>query len=105
MPHGSHIYARAYDMAKAKMYAYPQSYHALPHWKCVMRCCANCPYANFPDQETDDQYSDISPSIRFHIYHLIANCTTHGRIPLTDRGNCCECKQDYVSEKSTKYIH
>ena len=36
MPHGRHIYAKASDMAKATMCAYPQPDHALPHWKCVM---------------------------------------------------------------------
>ena len=36
MPHGRHIYAQASDMAKATMCTYPQSDHALPHWKCVL---------------------------------------------------------------------
>ena len=50
MTHGRHIYAKASDMAKAKMWTYPQSDHVLPHWKCVLRCCADCPYINIPDQ-------------------------------------------------------
>ena len=33
MPHGRHIYANAYDMAKSKICAYSQSDHASPHWK------------------------------------------------------------------------
>ena len=37
MPHGSHIYATASDIANATMCAYPQSEHSLPHWKCVLR--------------------------------------------------------------------
>ena len=40
MPYGSHIYPRASDMKNATMCAYPQSDHALPHWKCVLRYCA-----------------------------------------------------------------
>ena len=36
IPHGRYIYAKAPDMEKAKMCAYPQSYHALSHWKCVL---------------------------------------------------------------------
>ena len=36
MTHGLHIYANAYDTAKATICAYPHSYHALPHWKCVL---------------------------------------------------------------------
>ena len=54
MTHGSHIYAKAYDMEKATMCAYLQSDHALPHCKCVMRCCSKCKNVNIPDQETDD---------------------------------------------------
>ena len=84
------------------MCAYPQSDHALPHWKCVLRCCSKCPGVNFPDQETDDQYSGTRPSIRFHIYNLIARCTTHGKLPLNDKKICCMCKQDSTSEQQTK---
>ena len=80
MPHWRNIYAKGYDMAKAKTCTYPHSYHALPHWKCVLRCCDKCPYINFPDQETDIQYSETTPSIRFHIYHIIGCFTAHGRI-------------------------
>ena len=84
MPHGSHIYAKAYDVAKATMCAYPHSYHALTYWKCVLGCCAKRPSLNLPDHETDAHYPDTSPSISFHIYYLISRCITHGRLPLTD---------------------
>ena len=49
-----------------------------------MRCCAKCPSVNLSDQEKYDQYSDTSPSNLFHIYYLIARCSTHGKLPLTD---------------------
>ena len=84
MPHGRHIYAKSYDMGKATMCAYSQSDHALPKFKCVMQCCAKFPSINITDQETYYQYPDTSPSIRFHIYQLIARCTTYVRIPLTE---------------------
>ena len=99
MPHGRHIYAKAHDTAKATMCAYPQSDHVLTHCKCVMRCCAKCSGINLHDQETDDQYSNTSPSICFHIYNLIARCTTHGRLPLTDKRIRCKCKHDTASEQ------
>ena len=102
MSHGHHIYAKASDMEESKMCVYPQSDHALPHWKCVLKCCAKCPSVNLPDQETYDQYFRNSPSIVFHIYHLIARCTKHGRLPLNDKKICCKCKQYSVSEQSTK---
>ena len=66
-----------------------------------MQCCAKFPSVNLPDQETDDQYTNTSPSISFHIYHLIARCSKHGRLLLTDKKNH-KCKQDSVSEQYTK---
>ena len=61
MPHGRHIYAKAYDMEKDTICAYPQSDHVLPHWKYVLRCCADCSCINITDQEIDDQNSDTTP--------------------------------------------
>ena len=84
MPHGRHIYAKAYDTEKATMCAYTQSDHALPHCKCVIRCCAKFTSVNITDPETDDKYLDTNTSIKFNIYHLIARCSTHGRLPLAD---------------------
>ena len=91
-------------MARAKMCAYSQSDLTLPQWKCVLRCCAKCPSINLPDQETDDQYPDTSPSIRFHIYHMITRCTKHGRIPLTDKKSCLKCQQ-YTAPENQQNIH
>ena len=99
MPHGRHIYAKAYDMAKATMCEWSQSYHALPHWKCVLRCCAKYPSINLPKQETYNQYSDTSPSIRFHIYHMIECCTKYIRLPLTENKSCHKCQQDIASRQ------
>ena len=74
MPYGHHIYAKVSVVAKAAMCPYPHSDNALPHLKCVLRCCAKCTSANIPEQEIDNQYSDTSLSIRFHMYHKIACC-------------------------------
>ena len=52
----NHIYAKESDMEKAKMCAYPQYDHTLPHFKCLLRCCANCPCININDQETYNQH-------------------------------------------------
>ena len=102
MPHGRHIYANSSAMTKTKMCSYPHSDHALPHWKRVLKCCAKCPCVNITDQEKDDQYSDTSTSIRFHIYHIIPRFTTHGRLPLNHRKICRMCKQDSASQYPTK---
>ena len=73
----------------------------LPKWKYVLRCCAKCSCVNITDQETDDQYSNKTPSIRFLIYHTISRCTANGRIMLNDIKICCMCKHDSTSEQST----
>ena len=101
MPHGRHIYAKAYDMEKAAICTYSQYAYALPHWKCVLRFCYKCPFINLPEQETDNQYSETKPSIRFHIYHIIGSCTAHGRIPLKERISCYTCKQESLPDQST----
>ena len=41
-PHGKHMFETAYDMEMATMCVYPSYKYALPHWKCVFRCCAKC---------------------------------------------------------------
>ena len=52
--HGRHIYAKTSDMAQDTMCSYRQSDHVLPYCKFVLRCCADCPCINIPDQETDN---------------------------------------------------
>ena len=94
MPNGRHIYANAYDMAKATMCAYPHSDHALPHCKRVLRCFSKFPCVNITDKKTDDQYSDTTTSIFFHIHHLISHFTAHLMIPLNERKFFRKCKND-----------
>ena len=50
IPHGRHICAKAYSMAKATMCANSQYDHTLPHWKYVLRCFAQYPSINIPEQ-------------------------------------------------------
>ena len=88
MPHERYIYAKAYDMVKAKICANSQSDHALPHWKCVLRCFPQCTSINIPDQEIYDKHTNPSPSICFNIYHLISPCKKHGRLSLTEKKSC-----------------
>ena len=103
MPRGRHIYAKAYDMVKSTICAYSHSDHVLPHWKFVLRCCAKYTIIILPVQETDDKHPDTSPSIRFHIYHMIELCIKYDRIPLTDKNICLECQHDTASEQPAKY--
>ena len=87
MPHGRHIYSKVDDIGKARMCVYPQPDHALSHCKFVLQYCANFPCINIPDQESDKKHKKTTPSIRFHIYHIIGRCTAHGRIKLKDKTN------------------
>ena len=104
MPYRRRIYAKAYDMTKSTMCAYSQSDYVLPHWKCLLRCYAKRPSINIPDQEIDDKHPNPSPSILFRIYHLIAHCTKHVSLPLSDNKIFRECQQDIASGQS-KYIY
>ena len=65
MPHGRHIYAKASDIANATMCTNPRSDHALPHCKCVLRCFADCPCINIPDQETTKNMKKLHPQLCF----------------------------------------
>ena len=47
------------------MCAYPQYDHAFPHWKCVLRCCADCSCINLPDQETNKNMKKQNPQLGF----------------------------------------
>ena len=61
MPHGRHIYAKASNMENDTICTYPQSTHALPHWKFILWCCAKCTFIKIYDQEIDNQYSETTP--------------------------------------------
>ena len=65
MPHGSHICAKASDMSNATMCTYPQSENALPHLKCVVQCCADCPCINITDQVTTKSKKKQHPQLGF----------------------------------------
>ena len=65
MPHGRHIYVKASDMANATMCTYPQYDHALPHWKCGLWCCDDCPCINLPDQEKNKNTKKQHPLLDY----------------------------------------
>ena len=73
MSHERHIYAKASDMAKAEMCTYPQSDHALPHGKLVLRCCAECPCIYLPDQETNKNMKKQHPQLGFTFITSLEN--------------------------------
>ena len=74
------------------MCAYPTSKYALPHWKCVLSCCAQCPRVDLPTTESDDNNSNFISFIRFHVYQRIARCTVHVRWPFNEKEQCHLCE-------------
>ena len=80
IPHGKNIFQAAYDMSTATMFAYTSSNYALPHWKCVLRCCENFLQIDLQILESDYHNSNVSPTIIFNEYQHIARCTMHDRI-------------------------
>ena len=65
MPHRRNIYSKASDMVNATMCTNPHSDNALPHLKCVLQCCADCPCINLPDQETTIKMKKQHPQLGF----------------------------------------
>ena len=52
-------------MANATMFNNPHFDNALPHWKCVLRCCANCPCINLSDKERTKNMNKQQPQLGF----------------------------------------
>ena len=65
IPHGRHIYTKSSDMVNATMCTYPQSNHALPYLKFVLRCCSEYTHINLSDQETNKTHEETTPLIQF----------------------------------------
>ena len=67
------------------MRAYTSSNYVLPHCKCVLRFCEQCPRVDLPSPESDKHNSNVSPTICFHVYQHISRCTVHVRRPLNEK--------------------
>ena len=65
IPHGRNIYNKASNMANSTICTYPQSDDALSHQKCVLWCCAECPYINLTYQKTDKKKNKQHPQYSF----------------------------------------
>ena len=114
LPHRHHIYATSYDMAMARMCAYSQYHHTLPHWKCVLRCCAIFPRIYLQSEESDRHHSTTLPTIRFHVYHLIfmlyslgdTHSTKRGKlIVFTRSGFCATCRTIHLENSLFRCSH
>ena len=57
-----------------------------------MRCCAKCPRIDLTSLESDDQNLNFSPTICFHVHHIIARWTVHDRHPFNENRQCWFCE-------------
>ena len=78
MPHGKHIFQIAFEMSMATMCAYPSSKYALPHWKCMLRCCAQYTRIDLPSPKSYQHNLNVIPP-PFLCLSNIAYCIVNGR--------------------------
>ena len=88
MINGEHKYPKARQAAYAMLCECPNTENNLPHWKCVLGCCNNCPGMVKPAEEVRNQ-QDL-PVISFHCYKNVTRCSIHGQHPFTEK------KQKYL---------
>jgi hypothetical protein len=70
-----------------------------PHWNCVLRRCSVCP--QYPIHLEEQGTNNDAPTISFHVYLPVTNCTQHGRLP--DRAKMCpSCDADDYAGKKGK---
>ena len=91
-PNDNPLHKRACDAAMSTMCPCPSEHLDLPHWKCVLRCCAGCPILPVPAEELNP-LSDVR-HISFHCYKNVTRCSKHGRRPLNEINKCIECAQE-----------
>jgi hypothetical protein len=60
-----------------------------PHWNCVLGRCFNCPKYPIPEEECgrDEQ----APTIKFHKYANVTECSLHGVLTLRAK-ECLQCE-------------
>ena len=90
MSHGKNMIKIESDIDMATLWAYPPSEYALPHWKCVMIFCAQCPCIDIQSPESYHHSSNISPTIFFMCITQFHNllCMTDALFMKRDSANC-----------------
>ena len=71
-------------MGMEKLWEYTSSSYALPHWKCVLCCCAQCPHIYLPSPESDHHNLNVSTIISFCVYQHIARFNVNDRHPFNE---------------------
>ena len=84
MPHENHMFNTAYNITVAKMCAYTSSNYTLKHWKCALCYCAQWTCMSLQSIESDQNNSNVIPTMQFHVYQHISHYTAHVRHPYNE---------------------
>ena len=76
--YGCHIYNTPADTAMETICPCTSKNHGPPRWKCLLRCCDKFPSIFLPSQEANKDTTNMSLTIRFHVYHNNSRCTIQG---------------------------
>ena len=82
------------------MCSYPLENINIPHFRCVLKCCNNCPALSVPDEEISMERQ--LPRIKFHVYKDIYRCSLYGQLPLIDGDRCLSCVEQHDVSKRGK---
>ena len=95
------LHPKAKDAAMSTLCNPFDPQHNLPQWKCVLRCCNNCPPLYQPKEETspDGQV----PQIYYHVYKTIATCSIHKQRPPEETQFCMLCANNLVTNERGKF--
>lgn len=63
----------------------------LPHMRCILGECTQCPA--YPCPREEQATGPAAPTINFHIYKTVTRCSKHGLLMLNSKV-CAHCEQD-----------
>ena len=79
MTHVTHIQRSEKYMALETMCNFTSEKNDLPHCKCVLRRCSNCPSLVIPGQDSNRDDTKMCLTIKCHVYILVSLYTVHVR--------------------------
>ena len=98
LPHGNLMFPTSSYIAIAKCVHIHHQTMPLPNWKFVLHFCEKCPRMDLMSPKSDQNNSNVSPTIKFHVYQHIALFTVHVICHLNEKNQCqlCETPTDLI---------
>jgi hypothetical protein len=100
MPNGKPLHEKPKDALLA-IQCKPVEGFSIPHFKCVLRTCHDCPKHVLPREEK--ALAENEWPISFHVYQNAARCTMHGIIVPADSEICAACEAIPEGTKKGKF--